>query len=62
MTADIEDEFIIAQANEPLDEKGRFIDKKVTARFKEEILEVETSDVDYMDVSPKAGCFGLLRL
>ncbi|MDK2798833.1 MAG: DNA-directed polymerase subunit beta [Clostridiales bacterium] len=53
MTADIEDEYIVAQANEPLDEEGRFIDKKVTARFKEEILEVEREKVDFMDVSPK---------
>ncbi|WHH57465.1 DNA-directed RNA polymerase subunit beta [Petroclostridium sp. X23] len=53
MTADIEDEYIVAQANEPLDEEGRFIDKKVTARFKEEILEVESEKVDFMDVSPK---------
>ncbi|NLY42835.1 MAG: DNA-directed RNA polymerase subunit beta [Clostridiaceae bacterium] len=53
MTADEEDEYIIAQANEPLDEEGRFIDKKVTARFKEEILEVEADKVDFMDVSPK---------
>ncbi|MBZ4646696.1 MAG: DNA-directed polymerase subunit beta [Petroclostridium sp.] len=53
MTADVEDEYIIAQANEPLDEEGRFISKKVTARFKEEILEVESEKVDFMDVSPK---------
>ena len=53
MTADREDEFIVAQANEPLDEEGRFIHKKVTVRYKDEILEVEASKVDYMDVSPK---------
>ncbi len=53
MTADVEDEFIVAQANEPLDEKGRFLHKKVTARHKDEFLEVSPSDVDYMDVSPK---------
>ena len=53
MTADREDEFIIAQANEPLDDNGRFIHKKVSARYKDEILEVEASKVDYMDVSPK---------
>ncbi|MBR5156407.1 MAG: DNA-directed RNA polymerase subunit beta [Clostridia bacterium] len=53
MTADREDEFIVAQANEPLDDEGRFINKKVTVRYKDEILEVEASKVDYMDVSPK---------
>ncbi len=53
MTADVEDEFIIAQANEMLDEEGRFVHKKVAARYKEDILEVEASQIDYMDVSPK---------
>ncbi len=53
MTADTEDEFIIAQANEPLDEEGRFIDKHVAARYRDEILEVEGSRIDYMDVSPR---------
>ena len=53
MTADVEDEFTIAQANEPLDENGRFLDKKISARFRDEILEVEPSRIDYMDVSPK---------
>ncbi|MCX7842031.1 MAG: DNA-directed RNA polymerase subunit beta [Clostridia bacterium] len=53
LTADEEDEFIVAQANEPLDEQGRFIDKKVACRYKEEILEVESSRIDFMDVSPK---------
>jgi len=53
MTADVEDEFIIAQANELLDEEGRFVHKKVAARYKEDILEVEASKIDYMDVSPK---------
>ena len=53
MTADVEDEYIIAPSNEPLDEEGRFIDKKVTIRYKEEFLEVENTKVDYMDVSPK---------
>jgi len=53
LTADEEDEYIIAQANVPLDEEGRFIDKKVTARYMDEILEVESSKVDFMDVSPK---------
>ncbi len=53
MTADEEDEYIVAQANEPLDSEGRFINKNVTARFRDKILEVEASRIDYMDVSPK---------
>ncbi len=53
MTADEEDEFTVAQANEPLDEEHKFINKKVTARRREEILEVPREEIDYMDVSPK---------
>ncbi len=53
MTADMEDEFIIAQANEPLDENGKFLDKRVSARFRDEILEVPAANIDYMDVSPR---------
>ncbi len=53
MTADREDEFIVAQANEPLDENGCFINKKVPVRYKDQIMEVDSSKVDYMDVSPK---------
>ncbi len=53
MTADMEDEFVIAQANEPLDENGRFLDKKVSARYRDEILEVPGERIDYMDVSPR---------
>ena len=53
MTADVEDNYIVAQANEPLDENGRFVNSKVTARFRDEFLEVNASDADYMDVSPK---------
>ena len=53
MTADVEDRYIIAQANEPLDSEGRFVNKIVNARDKNEIREVEASQVDYMDVSPK---------
>ncbi|MDO6356071.1 MULTISPECIES: DNA-directed RNA polymerase subunit beta [Caloramator] len=53
LTADEEDQYIIAQANEPLDEEGRFIDKRVTARAKKEIVVVSPHDVDLMDVSPK---------
>ena len=53
MTADAEDEFIVAQANEPLDEKGKFINAKVNARHRDNFLEIEGSKIDYMDVSPK---------
>ena len=53
MTADEEDDYIVAQANEPLDENGRFVHKNVTARFRDKILEVEAARIDYMDVSPK---------
>ncbi len=53
MTADVEDNYTVAQANEPLDEKGRFVNAKVTARHRDEFLEVNASDADYMDVSPK---------
>jgi DNA-directed RNA polymerase subunit beta len=52
-TADEEDQFIVAQANEPLDEEGRFIDKKVTVRDKQEVLVVPREDVDLVDVSPR---------
>ncbi len=53
MTADIEDNFVIAQANEPLDEEGHFINEKVIARDKSEIVEVDRNKIDYMDASPK---------
>ncbi|MBE6636437.1 MAG: DNA-directed RNA polymerase subunit beta [Ruminococcaceae bacterium] len=53
MTADVEDNYIVAQANEPLDENNRFINAKVTARQRSEIIEVDASVPDYMDVSPK---------
>ncbi|MBQ7365412.1 MAG: DNA-directed RNA polymerase subunit beta, partial [Clostridia bacterium] len=53
MTADVEDNYIIAQANEPLDENKRFVNKKVTARHRSDIIEVEAELADYMDVSPK---------
>ncbi len=53
LTADVEDNYIIAQATEPLDDKGYFINEKVTARFRENIIEVDRDRVDYMDVSPK---------
>ena len=53
MTADVEDNYIVAQANEPLDENGRFVHSKVSARHRDEFLEVNATDADYMDVSPK---------
>ena len=53
MPADMEDDFIVAQANEPLDENGCFARPKVNARYRDEFLEVARETVDYMDVSPK---------
>ncbi len=53
MTADVEDDYIVAQANEPLDDEGHFLKPLVTARYRDEFLEVEPSKADYMDVSPK---------
>ena len=53
MTADMEDNFIVAQANEPLTEEGTFARKRVTARYRDEILETERDSVDYMDVCPR---------
>ncbi|MDI3481019.1 MAG: DNA-directed polymerase subunit beta [Tepidanaerobacteraceae bacterium] len=53
LTADEEEAFIIAQANAPLDEEGRFIQKRITARHREETVVVPAEEVDYMDVSPK---------
>ena len=53
MTADMEDNYIVAQANEPFDEDGHFLNKRVLARDRAEIIEVDVSRVDYIDVSPK---------
>ncbi len=53
MTADAEDYFNIAQANEPLDEEGRFIAKKVICRYLDKFIEMDPAKVDLMDVSPK---------
>ena len=53
MTADMEDNFVVAQANEPVDENGHFINKRVLARDRAEIIEVDASVPDYIDVSPK---------
>jgi DNA-directed RNA polymerase subunit beta len=53
MTADEEDNYHVAQANEPLDEEGHFVHKNVSGRYREETQEYERSMFDYMDVSPK---------
>ena len=53
MTADEEDHYIVAEANEPLADDGNFVNKRVGCRFQEQILEVDREHVDYMDVSPK---------
>ncbi len=53
MTADVEDEYRVAQANEPLDEDGRFVKSKVMIRCRGEFQEVENTVADYMDVSPR---------
>ena len=53
MTADVEDEFIVAQANEPLDEEGHFLHAKVSGRHRDEFVEVDASRADYMDISPR---------
>ncbi len=53
MAADEEDEFIIAQANEPLDENGKFVRKIINCRYRDEFLEIENTEADYMDVSPR---------
>ena len=53
MTADTEDEYIIAQASEPIDEEGRFVHDRIRVRYLNEITEVEKEKVDYVDVSPK---------
>jgi DNA-directed RNA polymerase subunit beta len=52
-TADEEENFTVAQANEPLDEQGHFVHRKVSGRLREDILEVDRSNIDLMDVSPK---------
>ena len=53
MTADEEDPYIIAEANEPLDKNGYFVNKRVGCRFQDQIIEVDRDKVEYMDVSPK---------
>ena len=53
MTADEEDEYIVAQANEPLDENNHFVRSRVSGRHRNDIQEFDASQVDYMDVSPR---------
>jgi len=53
LTADEEDNYIVAQANEPLDDNGHFVHNNVSGRFKEETSEFPKTSVDLMDVSPK---------
>ncbi len=53
MTADVEDEYIIAQATEPTDEQGFLTNARITCRHRNEIIEVDRDQVDYIDVSPK---------
>ena len=53
MTADEEDEFIVAQANEPLDSEGHFVNERVNGRFRDQFVETKGEEIDYMDVSPK---------
>ena len=53
MTADVEDNYVVAQANEPLTEDGKFARARVNARYRDKILECDNEIVDFMDVSPK---------
>ena len=53
MSADVEDNYIIAQASEPVDKNGKFINDRIRVRFKNEVIEVESDKVQYVDVSPK---------
>ncbi len=53
MTADVEDNYVVAQANEPLDAEGHFLHAKVNGRYRDEFVEVEREKADFMDVSPR---------
>ena len=53
MSADVEDNYIIAQASEPLDKNGKFVNKRIRVRRKNDIIEVDSDKVQYVDVSPK---------
>ena len=53
MTADVEDQYIVAQAAEPTDEEGRFINERITCRHRDEVIGVEKDRVDFVDISPR---------
>ena len=53
MSADVEDNYIIAQASEPMDKNGEFINPRIRVRYKNEVIEVDKEKVQYIDVSPK---------
>ncbi|WP_322169639.1 DNA-directed RNA polymerase subunit beta [Acutalibacter caecimuris] len=53
MTADVEDAYIVAQANEPLDEEGHFVHSHVVGRYRDEFVDVDAGRADYMDISPR---------
>jgi len=53
LTADLEDQFIVAQATEPVDEEGHLLNARVTCRHRDEIIEVDRERVDYVDISPR---------
>ena len=53
MTADVEDEYVVAQANEPLTPEGTFANERVACRYRDVVMEADRSRVDFMDVSPK---------
>ncbi len=53
MTADVEDNYMVAQANEPLTEDNKFARAKVNGRYREQIMEIDRENIDFMDVSPK---------
>ena len=53
MTADVEDNYIVAQASEPVDENGCLINERITCRHRDEIVEVDRDRVDYIDISPR---------
>ena len=53
MTADVEDNYMVAQANEPLTEDNKFARAKVNGRYRDQIMEIDRENIDFMDVSPK---------
>ena len=53
MTADVEDQYVVCQAAEPMDEEGHLTGKRITCRHRDEIIQVEPQFVDYMDISPR---------